>query len=934
MNNDIFNYIPEKIKLSILSNDKEEEKEEKLTEEEQNLIKINVNYLESKIWYWKKDENFEFILPPTIFTKKDVIRNEHDLRYNDEIIHYENPDIVGQRFSQDILDQIWQKGEFVINSNEPELPYTWKLSRLTVKGIQNIKYRYREDMSISFFFLYSLYYRFSTFNYKGLFPGSFPSSFYHLYFSIYEIINLFLGLPVYADNKFEIKNKIIYQRLHDFISNNEDFDYSFFSYSNKQKLREFDAEFNNKWITEIEPRLIKNYKEQNLNKDDIIIKLGEDKKIEFLNYLNENNKKFNEFEELHPNTKDYILSQQIVNDAEFYYNLEKKQKIENYEKELKKNYIRDLCSLWHEDKMDEYNEKITKETQDEKEKKIKREIENKNEPSLVYNYNLNNKKEIPDLVKKQAKKEKEPYEIYEVLKLLTKPYEKYQEETKNGEIRFYLRKRKYYNVKTSFVFWRIILFIVKLYCSFCNFNIVIYRQMVNSMFGIKSLFFVEFNRDYDINYYNGNIENEKSSITFPKSVKNLCIWIMKSRKDFESTPDKGILGKGCTRIFNIFLNYVLRMFILGSLLIIFYPLIIILNIVICICLIICSPILVLLWTIIEFVFYLIIYNRYDKLKLFPLIRILLLEFMFGFCFQLFFSIICIIIQPLLSIFIFIYSQIHFILRYFYDLFFYSIFKCLGKVPENNSCIAWVTSGPGLFRERYYDIKNKDILTLVIGELEKKILKNYKKKINEILNSPYYTIKNIEKLYKKMGLNYNTNNKIIDSINFYKNKLREQIEKRNFYPECEVNVKFTEERIYEVKKMVEIYITEYSKKNDISFELDKFEEKKVENLAEEILKNIFGNNIFEPLQSTDKIVNLKSVFKNELDEIMVKIFENPEFNDKIYVEERNKETKNINLPNFANFEQIFNGDLNLDLSHLKSEERQNLLKKENILIIKT
>ena len=186
----------------------------------------------------------------------------------------------------------------------------------------------------------------------------------------------------------------------------------------------------------------------------------------------------------------------------------------------------------------------------------------------------------------------------------------------------------------------------------------------------------------------------------------------------------------------------------------------------------------------------------------------------------------------------------------------------------------------------------------------------------------------------MGLNYNTNNKIIDSINFYKNKLREQIEKRNFYPECEVDVKFTEERIYEVKKMVEIYITEYSKKNDISFELDKFEEKKVENLAEEILKNIFGNNIFEPLQSTDKIVNLKSVFKNELDEIMVKIFENPEFNDKIYVEERNKETKNINLPNFANFEQIFNGDLNLDLSHLKSEERQNLLKKENILIIKT
>ena len=74
---------------------------------------------------------------------------------------------------------------------------------------------------------------------------------------------------------------------------------------------------------------------------------------------------------------------------------------------------------------------------------------------------------------KKMKKEKVPYREYEVLKLLTKPYEKYQEETNNGEIRYYLRKRKYYKIKTSFFFWRIILFIVKYFCAFCNFNIFI-----------------------------------------------------------------------------------------------------------------------------------------------------------------------------------------------------------------------------------------------------------------------------------------------------------------------------------------------------------------------------------------------------------------------------------------------------------------------------
>ena len=109
---------------------------------------------------------------------------------------------------------------------------------------------------------------------------------------------------------------------------------------------------------------------------------------------------------------------------------------------------------------------------------------------------------------------------------------------------------------------------------------------------------------------------------------------------------------------------------------------------------------------------------------------------------------------------------------------------------------------------------------------------------------------------------------------------------------------------------------------------------MENLAEEIMKKIFGYNIFEPLQSTDKIVHLKSVFKNELDAITTKIFENPMFNDKIYVEERPKEKKVIRLPDFANFEQIFYGDLYLDLSHLKNEERENLIKNEDLLEIRT
>lgn len=934
MNQNLFSKIPEKIKLNLLKNEQEEDNKNRLTEEEKNLLKINKNYLESKLWNWKKDENFEFSLPPTIFTNKIIIRGEDDLRYRDQGIQYENPNIVGQRFSPEILEQIWQKGEFTINSTEPELPYTWKLSALTIKGIQNVKYRYRKDMSISFFFFYSLYYRFSSYKYKKLFPLSFHSSIYHLYYTFYQLLQLFFGLPLYSHNEYEIELKIKHQRLLDFIRANNDLDFSFFMLKSVQNLKKFDEEFDSKWINEIEPRLIKNYKEQKLNTAQIKTNLSEDKKREFLEFLNENNQKFKEFEDMHPSTKDYLSSQQIINDVTFYSNLEKEQKIENYEKELKKNYIRDLCKLWHNDKMSAYNEKITKETEDEKEKKIKRDIQNKKDPSSVYYYNTNNNKEIPDLVKEEQKREREPYEIFKIKRYLTKPYEKYQEENNNGEIRYNLRKVTYHKVKTSFFFWRVILYLVKFFCSFCNFNIVIYRQMIDSMFGIKALFLCELYRDYEIDYYNGKISKVKKTYTFPRSISNLFVWVIESRKNFESAPDTGILGKGCTRIFHLFLNYILRLFCLGVLLIIFYPTFIIINIFTCLCLIILSPLLITLWTILDFFFCLIIYNRYDLLKCFPLLRIIIVELLIGFVIQITFSILSVVIQPLLSIFFFIYSQIHFILRFIYDLFFYFIFKCLGKVPETNNCIAWVIGGPGLFRDRYYDIKNKDILSLVIGELEKRIMNNYEKKMEKILEAPNDTIRDIQKIYNKIGLRYETNSAIISNISYYKKKLREKIRDRNLYPECYINVKFTEERITDVKNMVELYITEYSKTKDISFELDKWEEKKVENLAKEIMEKIFGKNIFEPLQSTDKIVHLQSIFKNELDEITTKIFENPMYNDKIYVEERPNTNIIVRLPVFANFKQIFYGDLNLDLSHLKQEEKENLLKKEDLLIIRT
>ena len=934
MKQDLFSILPEKIKIKIIE-DKvpNNRKKEKLTEEEKNLISINKEYLESKLWSWKKDKEFKFSLPPTIFHQKIYIEGDQNLQYANQLVQYEDPNIIGQHFSQEILDQIWQKGEFSINSTEPELPYTWKLSSLTVKGIQNVKYRYRKDMSISFYFLYSLYYRFSLNNYKRVFPLSFPSSIYHLYNTFYQLINLFFGLPLYDYSSYEIELKIKKNRLIGFIETNKDLDYKFFYNENRRKLTQFDDDYKNKWLDEIQPKLMKKYKEQKLNQDQINLNLSQDKKKEFLSFLTKNNQKFSDFEKIHPCAKDYLHSQQIINDIDFFCNLELNQKIDNYEKELSKNYIRDLCRLWHNDKMDEYREKINKEITDEKEKKIKTDIQDKKDPNLVYYFNTNNNKEIPELVKDEVMKRKAPYRTYEIKRYLTKPYEKYQEEQYGGEIHYYLRKYKYHEVKTSFCFWRVVLFIVKYFCYFCNFNIFIYRQMTDSMFGIKALFLCELFRDYEIDRYNGTVSKSKKTYTFPKSVYNLVIWVMESRNKFESTPDTGILGKGCTRIFNLFLNYILKLLILGSLLITCYPTFIIANCIFCLCLIILSPLIITLWILLDFLFCVIIYNRYDSLKCLPLIRIILIEFLLGFGIQFIGSFLSIIIQPLLCLFFFVYSQIHFIIRYIYDLLFYCVFKCLGKVPESDNCMAWKISGPGLFRDRYYDISNRDILSLVIGELEKRVMNNYKNKMREILEAPKREVEDIKLTYNTIGLDYRINNEIESVINYYIYELNEIIRRRNFYPECNVKVKFTEERIENVRNMVEYYVREYSKDKDISFELDKWEEKKIEKLAENIMITIFGNHIFEPLKSSDKIVHLKSSFKNELDEITTRIFENPLYKDKIYVEERPKENnKYVGNPTFATFGQVFLGNLFLDLSLLDKKEKDELNKEIELLII--
>ena len=926
---EILGPLPEKIpyKFPKESNQKISE----LNKEEQSLISLNKEYIEKNSFKWKIDKNFKFQLPKSIFSsqeKKQMIDIPQNFQQKSNNTRYATNVKHGNKFNKEILEQIWYGGKFEIESNQEGLPYTWKLSNLTVKGFNNIVLRYFKDMALAFKFFYTIKNRFKFKNYFGSFPNSFLSCFYHLYMTIRLILNSLVGVPIFRDNTYELSQKIKQEDLIRFIKSNPNFNFNIYNHKNLTKLYQLETEFKNEWQSKILPVKLKYYKTQNLHKNQILQNIDKDEKNYFRKYLSES-QKFEELKKEFPNLEQFLESQQIINNERFTVEEEYSKKYEKYRNELNKNSIKILCSDWKDEKIEQYKNEKNKEKEEKLNKIINQKIENNKDPHLIYNYNYNSEKDLPNKLNIRKEKEKIPMLKFRVSRLLAKPYEIVTTIGYNNNKYYSLNKYRYYYVKTEFYFWRIWLFLIKLFTNFWNYNYRVINQMTNSMFGIKALFQVELYRDLSIYPDSGIVYNSYKTYTYPRSVSNLISWVFDSRRKFESSPDTGILSKSTSRIFNLLLNYIIRLTIIGLLLIILYPILIVTNIVICLALILISPIIAPLWDILDYIYSIFLYNRYDSIRFFNIIRIILVEFMICTIIQFLFCLICLISQPILSLFFILYSHIHFIIRYIYDFIFYFILKYLGKIPLTDSYIAWRISGPHLFRERFYDISNKDLMNLVIAEVEKMVMNNYSNKIKEKLNEPKDNYNKMKSIFNIINLNISYNNDILNSISFYEDLLQKQIRKEDKSPSLSYNikVKFSEERLDIVKNMVEAYLRDYCSKNDLSFELDKFEEKKYEQLTEKILKNIFGKDILQTLDDVDKIVHLESIFESNLDEISERIFENPKFDDRKYVNKKIEKEVKIKFPQIAYFKNVFeyNGKLNLNLNVLNEKQIKELIK---------
>ena len=908
-------------------------KPKKIEENLLNLLLNNIKFIEDKSWYWDTtDENFTFNLPPTIFTEK--IKLSPNNNYKNENIEYEDNNIIGQKLSENQLNEIWENGKFTIPSNK-KIPYEWQLSLWTVKGINNIFISWISNMSISYYFIYHIKSRFSYSNYKE-FIISFPSSFYNLYISLWKLGDHFFGLPSFINNEYELTQIIRKEQLMNFINNHPEINIKLFVHKFNKILFTIDNTFYNLWSKK-EIELKTEYYSQDMSKNEVLTQIEKDKKEAYIKFLNENNE-FQNFIQTYNDLMEYLYSDQIIQEKKYEMDKEYKKKTIEYDNKLKEiNYIKYNVNSWRIEKEKKYEEELQKELIQNMNNKIKNEINKYNNPYLIYeNHNLNEINFNNRLNELKSQTEKIPKYINSIYRICIRPYEIIRNRRDNNSFYYELKKYEKYEITSKYPFWRFYLFFIKYFVYIWNISYFLLKKGYNSSIGLKALFYYTFYTDTDINYTTGVIYDINEAYTYRKTLNNIWLSICKSRIEFEESPDTGLFGKTFYRILNLIYNYFIMLIIIGGIVFIFYPIVIIICFIMSIILFFCSPILSLIGIIFEYLFNLLIYDTKGKNSFFPFIITIFYNLLFKFIFQFILCILFLILQPILSFIILIFAQIRFCLRKGYDYIMYYIIKWIAKVPETDTYIAWKINGPSLFRNRYSDINNSDIICLCIGKIEEMVLNDFYNKVNDKLDEPNNNIQNnINSIYSLINLRYNSDNRIISSINFYKRKLTEQInERKKLYPVIEndyqFSVKFTSKRLFLVKGLITKYLIEFSKVNDIDFIYKKHIEfgGKIDNITDYLLKQIFGNEIMETLEEYDEIVYLRSQNKTVLDNIAIKIFEDPYYQDKKIVEDRSNKKKDeiIDFPKFSDFTNIFQNEspITLNLNSLTIEERRNLL----------
>ncbi|CAD8120514.1 unnamed protein product [Paramecium sonneborni] len=439
---------------------------------------------------------------------------------------------------------------------------------------------------------------------------------------------------------------------------------------------------------------------------------------------------------------------------------------------------------------------------------------------------------------------------------------------------FSLERKKKYTVNSSFPLWKFYLFLIRYFTWTVNVIFWLFVNGISGHLGIRALFQCNvFYPDVEINMRTGVISHTNYSVTpVVVHMANVCKGINQSRRDFENSPDTGFFGKNCARICNYVEVYFFRFFIVGIIgVLIIIPILILTNFTISLVLALTAwawiPILLILSQLIQ----LLIYdfdcqdreqsNIFSSPIWFPLFLNTYDFIVKGILNFIINILLCLIILPLSSIFMIIFGHLRYVFRSLYDCLMILFVKCFGRVPAIENWLAWKISGPGISRQYYFTIKKEEVLILVAGQLEKCILNEYQRRVEDEINAPqkqvqtvmnnFFSVFGVLKLIDSLQASYNFHDKGCDKLI---QSLHQQINQRiSILPTIQNNVRFTESEIIVIRMLIKQFIKNQIKLKDMKNQIWKYfqvQKGDYNELTSQILKQCFGHQVLTPLEDID------------------------------------------------------------------------------------
>lgn len=352
--------------------------------------------------------------------------------------------------------------------------------------------------------------------------------------------------------------------------------------------------------------------------------------------------------------------------------------------------------------------------------------------------------------------------------------------------------QKYYSVhnETSYPGWRMVNIGMRIGQLFNNGVYLFIANFIYGKFGLRSLFGLEdFDVDWDYNSDTGSIVPSRKFSTWFGTIADLWKNIRQSRNEFENEHDDGILGKSFKRFFNVMNNYAIKGVVGTSLLLVFYPILILLNTIVSMVGIVASPVWSIVLALLRYLFDIFINDadapNSNERRCMPLLSIIFDKILLRGLGQCLLSSAAVLIHSFASLGIFLWTLLGNGVNYLYDsMLFHGILKYRAKIPADNDKLVKRISGPGLSMDYYYLVDNELALVLLQIELERMEMDAFMKQTRDKIALPSKKLQRFYEKFAVVGLAPNQQSQYIAKFNNTQNLLEKQLNeiKENYWRE--------------------------------------------------------------------------------------------------------------------------------------------------------